>query len=54
MKEKPSSRFREIIMVFAKYGFGYIFDRKDEEQATYYLNEGIKLFNESEKIKTNK
>ncbi|MDU4846524.1 AarF/UbiB family protein [Clostridium sp.] len=32
MKEKPSSRFREIIMVFAKYGFGYIFDRKDEEQ----------------------
>ena len=32
----------------------YFIDRKDEEQATYYLNEGIKLFNESEKIKTNK
>ena len=32
----------------------YFIDRKDEEQATYYLNEGIKLFNESEKVKTNK
>lgn len=32
MKEKPSSRFREIIRVFAKYGFGYIFDSKDEAQ----------------------
>lgn len=31
MKEKPSSRFREIIIVFAKYGFGYIFDSKDKE-----------------------
>ncbi len=32
MREKPSSRFKEIISVFAKYGFGYIFDSKDEEQ----------------------
>ncbi|MBE6071736.1 MAG: helix-turn-helix transcriptional regulator [Clostridium butyricum] len=32
----------------------YFIDRKDEEQASYYLNEGIKLFNEAETKKTNR
>ena len=44
------SKAGELAMRVGKY----FIDRKDEEQATYYLNEGIKLFNESEKIKTNK
>ena len=44
------SKAGELAMRVGKY----FIDRKDEEQATYYLNEGIKLFNESEKVKTNK
>lgn len=32
MRNKPSNRFREIIKVFAGYGFGYIFDRKNIEE----------------------
>lgn len=31
MDKKPSIRFREIIKVFARYGFGYIFDSKNIE-----------------------
>lgn len=32
----------------------YFIERKDQEKAEYYLNEGIKLFNKVENIKTNK
>lgn len=29
----------------------YFMDKKEEEEASYYLNQGIKLFNEAEKLK---
>ena len=29
----------------------YFIDKKEEEEASYYLNQGIKLFNEAEKLK---
>ena len=32
MDKKPSSRFREIIKIFAIYGFGYVFDSKNLEE----------------------
>lgn len=44
------SKAGELAMRLGKY----FIDRKEEEQAAYYLNEGIKLFNEAETKKTNK
>lgn len=32
----------------------YFMDKKQEDKASYYLNEGIKLFNEAEESKTNR
>lgn len=32
----------------------YFIDKKEEEEASYYLNQGIKLFDEAQKLKTNK
>ena len=29
----------------------YFIDKKEEEEASYYLNQGIQLFNEAEKLK---
>ena len=32
MEKNSIRRFREIVKVFAKYGFGYIFDSKIQEE----------------------
>ena len=39
----------ELAMKLGKY----FMDKKEEEKASYYLNEGIRLFDEAEKLKTN-
>lgn len=32
----------------------YFMDKKNEQEAAYYLNEGIELFRQAEEVKTNK
>jgi len=41
------SKAGELAMRVGKY----FIDKKEEEEATYYLNQGIQLFNEAEKLK---
>lgn len=44
------SKAGELAMKIGKY----FIDKKEEDKASYYLNEGIQLFNEAEELKTNR
>lgn len=44
------SKAAELAMRVGKY----FIDKKEEEEASYYLNQGIKLFNEAEKLENYK
>jgi hypothetical protein len=44
------SKAAELAMRVGKY----FIDKKEEEEASYYLNQGIKLFDEAEKLENYK